>query len=288
MRGQPRQRPRSSRRRLVDIRPAHAADRGLSGEEIGFRARRVLAERGRTAGDDQVGGLRRPWDRSERHHLQGVNLHVSGEKLITVATDTVRLAVKSCPLPDGAAGMPRVTVPTEAASAMVDILKDVEGDAELAVFPQLIELRLPNLRLASSLIDGAFPDYQRVMPAINGAAARFRVCALAEAVARVDIVRLSDVNKRATILRLTTRDGAICLEAGAAGGEQALEIVEAETRGCSFSFGVVADYLAEMLDVWPGDAELGVQQSSPSSPILFMADERPSESHLIMPSVLKS
>ena len=224
----------------------------------------------------------------ERHYLQGVNLHVSGEKLITVATDTVRLAVKSCPLPDGAAGMPRVTVPTEAASAMVDILKDVEGDAELAVSPQLIELRLPNLRLASSLIGGAFPDYQRAMPAINGAAARFRVSALAEAVARVDVVRLSDVNKRATILRLTTRDGAICLEAGAAAGEQALEIVEAETSGCSFSFGVVADYLAEMLDVWPGDAELGVQQSSPSSPILFMADERPSESHLIMPSVLKS
>ncbi|RPI31817.1 MAG: hypothetical protein EHM67_17300, partial [Hyphomicrobiaceae bacterium] len=107
----------------------------------------------------------------ERHYLQGVNLHVSGEKLITVATDTVRLAVKSCPLPDGAAGMPRVTVPTEAASAMVDILKDVEGDAELAVSPQLIELRLPNLRLASSLIGGAFPDYQRAMPAINGAAA---------------------------------------------------------------------------------------------------------------------
>ena len=112
--------------------------------------------------------------------------------------------------------------------------------------------------------------------------------ALAEAVARVDVVRLSDVNKRATILRLTTRDGAICLKAGAAGGEQALEIVEAETNGCSFSFGVVADYLAEMLDVWPGDAELGVQQSAPSSPILFMADERLSESHLIMPSVLKS
>jgi hypothetical protein len=63
----------------------------------------------------------------ERHYLQGVNLHVSGEKLITVATDTVRLAVKSCPLPDGASGMPRVTVPTETASAMVDLLKDVEG-----------------------------------------------------------------------------------------------------------------------------------------------------------------
>ena len=196
--------------------------------------------------------------------------------------------MKSSPLPDGAAGMPRVTVPTEAASAMVDLLKDVEGDAELAVSPQLIELRLPNLRLASSLIGGDFPDYQRAMPAINGAAARFRVSALAEAVARVDVVRLSDVNKCATILRLTTRDGAICLEAGAAGGEQALEIVEAETSGCSFSFGVVADYLAEMLDVWPGDAELGVQQSSPSNPILFMADERPCESHLIMPSVMKS
>lgn len=228
------------------------------------------------------------YPKSDRYYLQGVNLHASGEKLIAVATDGVRLAVKSSPLPDGAAGMPRVTVPTEAPSAMVDLLKDVEGDAELAVSPQLMELRLPNLRLASSLVDGTFPDHQRVMPAIGGAAAKFRVRTLAEAVARVDIVRLSDVNKRAPILRLTTRDGAICLEAGAAGGEQALETVEAQTNGCFLSFGVAADYLAEMLDAWPKDAELGVQQSSPSSPILFMADERPSESHLIMPSVLKS
>jgi DNA polymerase-3 subunit beta len=145
------------------------------------------------------------YPKSDRYYLQGVNLHVSGEKLIAVATDGVRLAVKSSPLPDGAAGMPRVTVPSETASAMADLLKDVEGDVELAVCPHLIELRLPDLRLASSLIDGTFPDYQRIMPAINGAAATFRVCALAEAVARVDIVRLSDVNKRAPILRLTTR-----------------------------------------------------------------------------------
>jgi DNA polymerase-3 subunit beta len=227
--------------------------------------------------------------KSDRYYLQGVNLHVSGEKLIAVATDGVRLAVKSSPLPDGAAGMPRVTVPTEAARAMVDLLEDVEGDAELAVSPQLIELRLPNLRLASSLVDGTFPDHQRVMPAINGAAAKFRVCTLAEAVARVGIVRLTDVNKRAPILHLSTRGGAICLEAGVAGGEQALETVDAQiTDGCALSFGVVADYLAETLDAWPRDAELGVQQSGPEAPILFMADERPSESHLIMPSILKS
>jgi DNA polymerase-3 subunit beta len=186
--------------------------------------------------------------RSDRYRLQGVNLHISGEKLIAVATDTVRLAVRATPLPDGAAGMPRATVPSKTASAMADLLKDVEGDVELAVCPHLIELRLPDLRLASSLVDGTFPDHQRVMPAIGGAAAKFRVCTLAEAVARVDIVRLSDVNKSAPILRLTTRDGAICLEAGAAGGEQALETVEAQTNGCSLSFGVVADYLAEMLD----------------------------------------
>ena len=58
--------------------------------------------------------------RSDRYRLQGVNLQISGEKLIAVATDTVRLAVRATPLPDGAAGMPRVTVPTEVASAMID------------------------------------------------------------------------------------------------------------------------------------------------------------------------
>ena len=153
------QRPRSSRRRLVDMRPAHAADRGLSGEDIGFRARRVLAERGRTAGDDQVGGLRRP--------APGVERTTSGRQPACLGReadhggDRQRPARREVlPTPRRCRGDAARHVPTEAASAMVDILKDVEGDAELAVSPQLIELRLPNLRLASSLVGGAFPDYR--------------------------------------------------------------------------------------------------------------------------------
>ena len=122
----------------------------------------------------------------DRMFLKGIHLQVVNSKLVTVAADGNRLATRPS-LPDGAAAMPSITVPTEAADTIVALLKDLDGDARLAVSQQLIELRLPNLRFASLLVGGAFPDYRRVTPANLGADAKVQVRALAEAVARVGV-----------------------------------------------------------------------------------------------------
>jgi DNA polymerase III subunit beta len=180
--------------------------------------------------------------------------------------------------------MPSITVPTEAADTIVALLKDLDGDARLAVSPQLIELRLPNLRFTSLLVGGTFPDYRRVTPANLGAAAKVQVRALAEAVARVDVVRLSDAEKRTPILRFAISDGAIHLEAGAADRMRAVETVEAKTNGQPISFGINAGFLADTLAALPKDSELGVQQRETAHAVLFTVDDRPGEAHVVMPS----
>ena len=91
------------------------------------------------------------------------------QRLRTVATDGHRLARAEVALPEGAAGMPPVIVPRKTIGELRKLID--EPDAEAAV-----EIRLSNARirfdvgpavLRSRLIDGTFPDYERVIPSGN-------------------------------------------------------------------------------------------------------------------------
>lgn len=216
---------------------------------------------------------------------KGVHLHIQGSRLIAVATDHHRLALRSMPFPTGAASMPGVVVPIEAVRAICDLLTDADGEVEICVSPALIEVRLPGVRLTSLLIEAKYPDYERVIPKRNGTAATFRPYALAEAVDRAAIVFLgaADVSKRAPSIKVSTENGTINLIAGAASNEQATENVEAETNGHDVSFSVTATYLAEMLKVWPEDVDVGLQQAGPGRPVLFSNEDDPTTAHVIMP-----
>ena len=216
----------------------------------------------------------------------GIYLHAQGQRLLAVASDDHRLALHAVDLPKGAASMPGVVVPSEAARQIAGFLDETQADVVLSVSPSILEVRIGGLRFATALIDCTFPPYERVIPKPNGVAATFRPYALAEAVSRAIVVYLGemDINRKSPVIKVDTKNGAINLEAGIRGNEQAAEVVEAETNGRDLSFVVHAGYLADMLGVWPDTAALGMQQKDPSSPILFMVDGQPNDIHLIMPT----
>lgn len=226
---------------------------------------------------------------SARFFCQGVHLHLSGPKLVVVATDEHRFALRSTPFPKGAAGMPSVIVPVDAARAIIGLLDGVDDEAEdveLAVSTTAIEVRLPGVRLASALVDAQFPPYEQVkfVPERGPMAASFRPYVLAEAVDRANIVNLGspDAKKRPPSVKLRTDDGAIHLSAGLE--KQATEIVEAETNGHDIEFFVVASYLTDMLKAWPEDVVVEMQQAGPMKPVMFSVEGRPNERHLVMPT----
>ena len=218
---------------------------------------------------------------------RGVYLHVAGNKLLAAATDSHRLALASADMPRGSATMPGVVVPADAAQAIAQLLGDREGDVRLTVSPQMFEVRLGNVRLSTVLIECAYPDYGRIVPTPTSAAATFRPYALSEALKRASAVYLGlgakDINKQAPVARIDTGNNAIRLETGEGASERASETVEAETNGHDLSIAMNADYLAEMLGVWPETVTLSIEQHNPAAPILFTAAERPDMTHVIMP-----
>lgn len=104
-----------------------------------------------------------------RYYLNGIYLHQAGqsEALRAVATDGHRLAQAQVDLPQGAAGMPGVIVPRKTVLEIVKLLEGEEGEIEVALSSSKIRFTADGLVLTSKLIDGTFPDYERVIPRNN-------------------------------------------------------------------------------------------------------------------------
>ena len=106
-----------------------------------------------------------------RYYLNGIYLHVleakGGGSLRAVATDGHRLARVETSLPQGAAGMPGVIVPRKTVGELRKLIEETEEPIEVSLSDTRIRFAFDAVTLSSKLIDGNFPDYQRVIPTGN-------------------------------------------------------------------------------------------------------------------------
>src|SRR3569833_4558336 len=102
-----------------------------------------------------------------RYYLMGIFLHVVDDQLRAAATDGHRLARVTVPRPEGAEGMPDVIIPRKAVTELYSLLEELEGTVESSLSPTKIRFGLGSAILTSKLIDGTFPDYNRVITTGN-------------------------------------------------------------------------------------------------------------------------
>jgi DNA polymerase III subunit beta len=106
-----------------------------------------------------------------RFYLNGIYLHavkdVKPAHLRAVATDGHRLARYELEMPDGAGDIPGVIVPRKTVAELRRLLEDAEGAVEIGLSDTKVQFVFDSVELTSKLIDGSFPDYQRVIPSAN-------------------------------------------------------------------------------------------------------------------------
>ncbi|HEX9905745.1 MAG TPA: DNA polymerase III subunit beta [Propylenella sp.] len=106
-----------------------------------------------------------------RYYLNGIYFHVVGSgadaRLRAVATDGHRLAKAEVPAPEGSVGMPGVIVPRKTVGEIQKLLEDPAAEISISLSDTKIRVRMGDLVLTSKLIDGTFPDYERVIPKAN-------------------------------------------------------------------------------------------------------------------------
>jgi DNA polymerase-3 subunit beta len=102
-----------------------------------------------------------------RYYLMGIFFHIIDDQLRAAATDGHRLARITVGKPDGADGMPDVIVPRKCVQELYRLLEELEGTVDISMSPTKIRFGLGSAILTSKLIDGTFPDYNRVIPTGN-------------------------------------------------------------------------------------------------------------------------
>lgn len=188
-----------------------------------------------------------------RYYLNGIYLHVAGEGegkvLRAVATDGHRLAQVEVALPAGADGMEGVIVPRKTIQELRKLLEAGEGEVSVSVSETKIRFVYGNAVLVSKLIDGNFPEYERVIPSGNNNLMEVDCKAFASAVDRVAVIS----SEKTRGVKLELESGKIIISAGSGEQGNATEELEVTYSSTPLEIGFNSRYLLEMMAQIEGD-----------------------------------
>ena len=189
-----------------------------------------------------------------RYYLNGIYLHAAKSDgvavLRAVATDGHRLARVELPLPQGAAGMPGIIVPRKAVVEVRKLIEETEGDISISLSDAKIKFSFDNVSLVSKLIDGTFPDYERVIPTGNDKVLEAERKPLFDAVDRVSAIS----SEKSRSIKMNCEKGLITLSASSPDAGSATEEVEARYTASHLEIGFNSRYLLEILGQIEGEA----------------------------------
>jgi DNA polymerase-3 subunit beta len=195
--------------------------------------------------------------------LTGIYMVFDGETLKFVATDTHRLAIKTAVIKDGH-GSQNAIVPARAMNELTRQLSDSEGDVRITLSPNQVRFELPGedeVQIVSRLIEGQFPNYQRVVPSEFHKKLSIQTQPLLRAVRRASIVARDSANR--VVLR--TEDDRLVLTAENQMVGSAYEEVEVAREGDDVEIAFNAKYLLDVLNVLEEDG-LHLELTEPLKP----------------------
>ena len=217
-----------------------------------------------------------------RYYLNGIYLHTIESNgmpvLRAVATDGHRLARVETAAPEGSAGMPGVIVPRKAVAEVQKLLEDADAQVSVELSPSKIRLSIGSVVLTSKLIDGTFPDYQRVIPTGNDKHLVVERASFAAAVDRVSTIS----SERGRAVKLALADGRLTLSVTNPDSGSATEELEVDYEAEPLDIGFNARYLLDITAQLDGDTAL-FKLADPGSPTLIQDREGASALYVLMP-----
>jgi DNA polymerase-3 subunit beta len=199
-----------------------------------------------------------------------------------VATDGHRLARVEIVLPEGAAGMPGIIVPRKTVLELRKLIEESEDDIQLALSETKIRFGVGNATLTSKLIDGTFPDYDRVIPTANDKVLEVKCKEFAEAVDRV--ATISTEKSRAVKLAIAPGANSGSLAVSATSPENGTAVEELEVRYLNepLEIGFNSRYLLDIAAQIEGEGAQFVMSDS-ASPTIVRDRSDPSALYVLMP-----
>jgi DNA polymerase-3 subunit beta len=217
-----------------------------------------------------------------RYYLNGIYLHATKADEVpvirAVATDGHRLARMEMVLPEGAAGMPGVIIPRKTALELRKLAEESEAEIQIGLSETKIRVTIGEAALTSKLIDGTFPDYDRVIPSNNDKMLEVNRKDFAEAVDRVSTIS----SEKSRAVKLTLESGSLVVSATSPENGTAVEELEVRYSAGPLEIGFNSRYLLDISEQIEGEGAQFVM-SDAGSPTIVRDSADASALYVLMP-----
>jgi DNA polymerase-3 subunit beta len=213
-----------------------------------------------------------------RYYLMGIFFHVIDDQLRAAATDGHRLARITVARPDGAEGMPDVIVPRKAIAELFKLLEELEGTVEISLSPTKIRFGLGSAILTSKLIDGTFPDYNRVIPTGNDKLLKLDPKSFSAGVDRVSTI----ASEKTRAVKISVDRDKVTLSVTSPENGVATEELAADYGADGIEIGFNAKYLLDILGEIDGDV-VEVHLADAAAPTLLRENDKSNALYVLMP-----
>ena len=217
-----------------------------------------------------------------RYYLNGIYFHSikneGAEVLRVVATDGHRLALSEMALPEGALNMPGIIIPRKAVSELRKLIDEFSGELKIELSETKIRFSMEDILLTSKLIDGEFPEYDRVIPKENNKLLEVSTKAFSNAVDRVSAISA----EKSRSIKLNFEKSLVILSASSPENGSASEELEASYESEPFEIGFNSRYLLDIMQQIEGEA-VRFNMSGPDAPTIVNDSSDGSSTYVLMP-----
>ncbi|HAN69698.1 MAG TPA: DNA polymerase III subunit beta, partial [Halieaceae bacterium] len=232
------------------------------------------------------GQLRRLIDRTAfamaqqdvRYYLNGMLLELKAGRLRVVATDGHRLAMCTLPSPVPVDEDTQVILPRKGVLELSRLLLEEDQDIAVVLGSNHLRATTDGFTFTSKLVDGKFPDYERVLPRAADKIVLGSRLDLRQAFTRTAILS----NEKYRGVRLKVAPEVIEIVANNPEQEQAEEQVSVDYQGDSVEIGFNVSYLLDVLGVLSGE-QVKLSLSDPNSSALLEESEDGDSLYVVMP-----
>ena len=219
-----------------------------------------------------------------RHYLNGVFLHLTeaeGRNFLTgVATDSHRLSSSSVEI-ERLQNFSSLILPRKTVYQLCSLLSETKSELSMQVSENRIKFKLGNIKLVSKVIDGKFPDYNKVVPTKNEKSLVVSSKDFINSIERVASVSL-DRKEGVKLVKLLINKDNIQLSVNSANSGEGNEKIKANFNSESLNISFNSKYLIDIASEVE-DKNLKMNLKDSVSPVLIEDASDKNSYYVIMP-----
>jgi DNA polymerase III subunit beta len=213
-----------------------------------------------------------------RYYLNGMLWEVRQDQLRVVATDGHRMAMCTRAIAVNTPDVIQAILPRKGVLELSRLLDDSTAQVEVTLSGNHIRVTSPDYTFTSKLVDGKFPEYERVLPRGGNKTIIGSRVELKQAFGRTAILS----NEKYRGVRLLLSDGLLTIVANNPEQEEAEEQVVVDYNGDSLEVGFNVSYLQDVTNVIQHE-NIKITLSDANSSALLEEPENSDSLYVVMP-----